>query len=895
MKTEKLQKTAGSPNPCSISTRSTTRTFATTTSRFIGLLLISLMAIASAWGQLPVPASSQFDITGFIQSATLGGAGSGPGVGAHAGGFITVNGHLITVPSETIVILPANALTWQELFAQAPAPYTGAATGMAQADVPAPLTTYEAHVIGNRVVGGPAGADLYIAGLVYITQQGLNSGQGFINCISYANPAATEMFVGGPSGTCTGARIRINDPAVGLTGTGRYGVAFTPDARFTVDQDNPTIQAITGYPMCLPRVAPPGVDPLCPLTQRPLVGNAAAACTAPATAGAPCTSFTMANPAAVALGGILDPRTQAPFMVGDFVTYAGTLVNDSAANAGPTAGPWPAAGAAATYIAAHTIVDNTAIYTVGGTNPAYVTIGVSLIGTGGLTVIGGNEAAIRTRFEGFTSDVDAGVNPGSVTNTFPSQRLIKLYGIDLNALTGAPSDRYWGVIGVDPGPPTGAAKGRWRFRPPCAAFGTVPAKPDKQCVGNPADSFLPPTREVRAVIGTSQDGLKAAAWVPGQTTAFANGIIAGQYHAPIADYIFPEQLPGKAPIPENNFNTMPFLAQGGYTSSAGTLVGQLNPWPSNITPLAACIGAVANAGGPYAVASGGSVTLNGTSTGDLPIAFAWTATAGSFSNAALPNPVYTAPAGPATPTLTLTATNCGGTVNSTSIATVNVSAPLAPTVTAPTAISVLSGAAGSFAVSGSDPNVPALLPLTFTAVQAGAPALNAFTVTQAPPAGATINFVAPVLPLGQVTPATVTITTTARNTAGAASPGANTVVTVNPLADNVIIQTAIYRTSQKRLVITATSSVISPNVVLKLQPYVATDGTTYNPDGAAGGVGNVFTNNGGGAYTLTLNAVPAPACGNPAAYATPCPTRPLQVKSNLNGTSVFTALTQIRQ
>ncbi len=123
------------------------------TRRFAVMSLLCLLAI-SAWGQLPVPPSSQFDVTGFIQSATLGGPGSGSGAGAHAGGFITVNGHLITVPSETIVILPANALTWQELFALAPAPYTGAATGMALNDVPAPLTTYEAHVIGNRVLGG---------------------------------------------------------------------------------------------------------------------------------------------------------------------------------------------------------------------------------------------------------------------------------------------------------------------------------------------------------------------------------------------------------------------------------------------------------------------------------------------------------------------------------------------------------------------------------------------------------------------------------------------------------------------------------------------------------------------------------------------------------------------
>src|ERR1044071_6297500 len=73
---------------------------------------------------------------------------------------------------------------------------------------------------------------------------------------------------------------------------------------------------------------------------------------------------------------------------------------------GPTAGPWPAAGAGATYISAHTISNNTAIYTFPGTNPAYVATEVTLIGTGGLTVVGAGEAVARTRFEGMTTDVD---------------------------------------------------------------------------------------------------------------------------------------------------------------------------------------------------------------------------------------------------------------------------------------------------------------------------------------------------------------------------------------------------------------------------------------------------------------------------------------------------------
>ena len=121
----------------------------------------------------------------------------------------------------------------------------------------------------------------------------------------------------------------------------------------------------------------------------------------------------MNNP--VTLPGVPpDPTIQAPFEVGDYVTFAGTLVQD-AAPATPTAGPWP--GIANTYISAHTITNNVGIYTWAGTSPAYVAIDVSFIGTGGLTVVGANEAAIMTRFEGFSTD---------------TSRVVHLYGIDLN-------------------------------------------------------------------------------------------------------------------------------------------------------------------------------------------------------------------------------------------------------------------------------------------------------------------------------------------------------------------------------------------------------------------------------------------------------------------------------
>jgi hypothetical protein len=287
-------------------------------------------------------------------------------------------------------------------------------------------------VVGNRVITG--GNDSYIAGLIFLSQHALNSGNGFINFIDYSRG---EMRVGGILGnSATGARVRINDPV------GRYGRVNSPDIRFTVDPDNPTIMAATGFPMCFPRVvADPGIagnpdDALCPRTQRPVDA-----------AGVFVSTIQTLDP--VALAGVPpDATIQIPFEVGDWVSFAGTLVNDSAT---PTAGPFP--GTASTYISAHTITNNVAIYTWPGTNPAYIMIDTGLIGTGGLTVIGAGEAVVRTRFEGMMTDVNEG-----------AQRVAHLYGIDFSPADGSTSDRDYGFVGVDPRPPNGAVKGSWRFR-----------------------------------------------------------------------------------------------------------------------------------------------------------------------------------------------------------------------------------------------------------------------------------------------------------------------------------------------------------------------------------------------------------------------------------------------
>ncbi|MBZ5555019.1 MAG: hypothetical protein LAO21_20070 [Acidobacteriia bacterium] len=814
------------------------------------LFLVVLAWTSNAPAQGPI-SPTQFDVTGFLQEATLTTPGD-----AHSGGQLKVNGHVITVPRETIVILPANALTWEELFAQAPAPYTNVSTGLAMADIPTPLTQYEVEVVGNRI------GNTYIAGLIYISQQTLNSGAGFINFIDYT---LGEMRVGGvindpncaQGGTaasnplCSGARVRINDPVVAAVGTGRYSKGISPDVRFTVDQDNPTVMSGTGFPMCLPRTDPAVAnDPLCPQGNRPIVGGFFSG------------SFFMNDPGA-APGLPPDATKQAPFEVGDYIIFAGTLVTDNVA--APTAGPWPANGTAGTYISAHTITNNTAIFTAAGTNPAYVMTDTFILGTGGLTILGAAEAVIRTRFEGMTTD--------------PS-KTIHLYGIDYNALTGAPSDRDWGTIGVDPGPPTGAVLGRWRFRPPCAPFGTVPTKPDKQCVMNASGIFLPAPREMRAVV--------EADWFPGQTTTAANGIIYGQYHAPITELIFPENIPG-SPIVPNNFEAIPFLACGGYTSSAGTIAGQLNPWPGVAAPsLSGCAGAVvppvANAGTAQTVPSGALVTLNGSaSTGTAPLTFSWAQNPADIPQVVLTgantaNPTFPAPVVGATTVLnfTLTVTNTAG--SSSASVTVTVNAAAAPTATAPAPQTVISGTRVTLTATCTD---PLGLACTFSWLQT-APAAPV-VITPNPFTGATISFTL-TLPVGTITSTVLQFQVTATNSAGVSSAPQSTSVTVNPAPDAVIITSAVYRTSKQRLDMTASSSVVSPNIILTLQPYLTAQGTTFDPKSLGGGA-NVFTNTGGGLYTLTLVGAPEPAVP---------PATPLIVTSNIGGRAT-SALTLIRQ
>ncbi len=187
---------------------------------------------------------TQFDLTGYLETASVDPTMCPTLDPRLWGGSARINGQLIIVPCNTVLQMPAFATSWADLFTAAPKdimPASSTQSGLALGDAmangtaglldmtwtapaglpttySAPLPAHEFHVVGNVVNGQN------IAGLVFISQQSLNGGQGVISCIDYATG---ELQVGGtplphgspcpaPDGSFT--RVRMNDPI------GRFGI-----------------------------------------------------------------------------------------------------------------------------------------------------------------------------------------------------------------------------------------------------------------------------------------------------------------------------------------------------------------------------------------------------------------------------------------------------------------------------------------------------------------------------------------------------------------------------------------------------------------------------------------------------------------------------------------------
>ena len=514
----------------------------------VGSIVTSfLLAVGAVTSVSAQPTS--FQIVGHVQSFSIDAPGA-----VFSAAKMTVNGIDVVIPANTVVLMPAAYLTPQQIFTVAPGmapPGTPAGkSGLALDDrtslTSAPLAAFEATLTGN-IVGG-----VHIAGLVNISQHSLNTAAGFIRRIDYAN---AEMCVGAspsPVANCAppDTRVRIND-------AGRvYGANnSSPDERFGVDPENPTVHALTGFPMCLPGIAPPGIDANCPLGNRPNAGGKSLATFVMSGSDIPSSALPPGQPPIISCKDpppACDPDKPAPFMPGDYIIFAGTLAKDADA-----AHPY--------FISAHTVEANVGIYTRGGSgNTAFVVQEKTLMGTQGPLVAGSCAATLectaRLRIVGFISD--------------PTRaRQVGVYAIDVDP-TGTRRTRKLAVAQKVQAP-----FGRFRFE--IAKAPTL------------VPNGLGATREIMVRIDDPAplpDGsvVPDASNSPGLVKA--HGLIPGQYIAPVQEYLFPEGLVmGELP-PQANFQCLAFLTAGWATSSITGPIGQLAPWPGSPTPPASPAG-----------------------------------------------------------------------------------------------------------------------------------------------------------------------------------------------------------------------------------------------------------------------------------------------------------------
>jgi hypothetical protein len=518
-----------------------------------------------------------FDDTGFIQSATVDATNAScPNTtDPHRfGGTLTLNSGPIVIPCNMVIQAPANTFTWADFINGGPGLSLG--TG---------YPSFEMHAVGN-IVGARR-----IAGLLYASQQSLNGSTGVITGIDYAT-GNLQVDTGSAPAPAT---VQINDP------NGRFGRAQSPDPRFSVDDANPTVHASTGFPMCVPRTDPAVADdPLCPQANRPnLVPVTVNGASVPAVAGgcrnfsvagivppvsgelsrpvagqAYCSQYVLPSVAGRAATGP-DPRQQAPFEVGDSITFNGTLI--------------PATATAPAYISAHTVEANTGFYTMPGTQPSYLAIGDFGVGTADPSAVSINGFAVETQdrifLESETTDVKTPVD---------------IYLQDVNPVTGAVRNRW-----ATPFAMTGEQNGPFQADGVTPIGGGIttqntgpqPQRARLRATKAPVGLLSQPTRTIRVAVRSlcvPQAPVNDAAGNPvltaldtclnknDATNQVANGLAAGQYFAPTFEFIFPENVkPGDVLVPFD-FWHLPFIVkgEGAATQSAiGPAVGALEPAP----------------------------------------------------------------------------------------------------------------------------------------------------------------------------------------------------------------------------------------------------------------------------------------------------------------------------
>jgi hypothetical protein len=254
-----------------------------------------------------------------------------------------------------------------------------------------------------------------------------------------------------------------------------------------------------------------------------------------------------------------DPAQQAPFEVGDVISFSGTLMK--------------ARRGLPDFISAHTIEANVGIYTQPGTQPSYIAIGEFGVGTADPSATAASGVAQETQnrifLEASTTDVKTPVD---------------IYVMDIDRDTGAVRNRW-----VTPFEMTGENQ----LGDPSGGITTQNAGPQPQrarirATKAPVGLLSQPSRTIRVVQRSlcapqaQADQTKLDACL-GNAPVVANGLQAGQYVAPVFEFIFPENVKPGDPIVPNDFWHLPFLRFGEGAAvpqtAVGPSVGALDPAP----------------------------------------------------------------------------------------------------------------------------------------------------------------------------------------------------------------------------------------------------------------------------------------------------------------------------
>lgn len=204
--------------------------------------------VIGMWGTVVHAAPVTSPISGEIQRISINNAND-----HWSGGTIVVGGTVVTVPRNLLIDLPANRVTLQQLYAEAPlACVSVGQTGLAKGD--------SCNLSGTggfaTIAATRSNAGNIIAGDVFI-QKGVEAITGVVSYIDYID--GYFRMNGPPGDPSAGVMVRLNDPDSRHTVQQGLGCAggpnCSPDPRFTLDGDNYTNVFSSGYPLCIPSTA----------------------------------------------------------------------------------------------------------------------------------------------------------------------------------------------------------------------------------------------------------------------------------------------------------------------------------------------------------------------------------------------------------------------------------------------------------------------------------------------------------------------------------------------------------------------------------------------------------------------------------------------------------------